>query len=139
MKKTVFVILVLTLVLSLCACGAGQRETTVLVYTDISLSDAESRSLGAQINAIEGVQSARFITGEEALEVFLEQHESAEAFSGIDLEVLPDRYDVTVKAADLDAVIAELEAIDGVAEVISERDIDWKEILGALLQSKTEE
>ena len=135
MKKIMLVLLSAAMLLALCACGQREKETELLVFLEENLSEIEERNIGVKINVIDDVQSATYISGEEALNAFIEQQESEEAFSGMD-GVLRGRYSVSVKTADLDGVMEQLEAIEGVDEVAGPPEIGLGQIFAAWLQSK---
>ena len=72
------------------------KTNEILVYIDTELSDAEAKSVGTQINRIENVQNAVFVSREEALKKFVADHQEDEAFSGVDASDLRHRYVVTL-------------------------------------------
>ncbi len=135
MKKIMLVLLSAVMLLTLCACGQREKEVELLVFLEENLSEIEERNIGVKINVIDDVQSATYISGEEALNAFIEQQESIEAFSGLE-GVLRGRYSVFVKTADLDGVMEQLEAIEGVDEVAGPPEIGLGQIIAAWLQSK---
>ena len=100
-----------------CARLAGKpAEREIRVFCE-ELSYAETSAIRAKLNAIPGVIDVQYVSAEEAYQEFLENHEDKEAFEGLDASALRDRYVVTVKTEDWDETIAEIEAIEGVAEV----------------------
>ena len=96
----------------------------VLVFVDSERTLAEAKSLGSQINAIENVQEANFITREEARDAFVTMHENDPAFSGIDATDLRHRYElVLINNEKMHETVAAIEAIDGVAKINAEYEL----------------
>ncbi len=94
------------------------KTNEILVYIDTELSDAEAKSVGTQINRIENVQNAVFVSREEALEKFVADHQEDEAFSGVEAGDLRHRYVVTLADNELmEQTVAALEGISGVAKI----------------------
>ena len=73
------------------------QTSEIMVYIDSSLSDAEARSIGTRINQLENVQKAEFITREQALENFVNDHNNNAAFNGVQAQDLRHRYVVTLE------------------------------------------
>ena len=73
------------------------QTSEILVYVDSSLSDAEARSIGTKINMMDNVFKSTFISREEALENFIEDHEGDPAFSGVQAKDLRHRFVVTLE------------------------------------------
>ena len=94
------------------------RSNEVLVYIDEEYSDAEARSVGTQINQIENVYQADFVTREQALADFIADHDNDPAFNGVQAEDLRHRY--VIKLTDnsqMEQTVAQLEAIEGIANI----------------------
>lgn len=95
-----------------------EKENQVLVYIDEDYSEAEAKSVGSRINLISNVHEAKFVSREQALENFVGKQSDTTAFNGVDASILRDRYEVTVEDNSLlEQTVAEIEKIDGVAEV----------------------
>lgn len=93
------------------------QTSEILVYIDSDLSDAEARSIGTKINALSNVLQAKFISREEALEKFVEDHNGDSAFNGVQATDLRHRYEVTLEDNSLmDQTDAQLQQIPGVAK-----------------------
>ena len=73
------------------------QTSEILVYVDSSVPDAEARSIGTQINLMDNVLQSTFISREEALEDFIEDHDGDSAFSGVQAADLRHRYVVTLE------------------------------------------
>ena len=95
-----------------------EKENQVLVYIDEDYSEAEAKSVGSRINLISNVHEAKFVSREQALDNFVCKQSDTTAFNGVDASILRDRYEVTVEDNSLlEQTVAEIEKIDGVAEV----------------------
>ena len=73
------------------------QTSEILVYVDSSLSDAEARSIGTKINTLSNILKSTYISREEALEDFVEDHEGDSAFSGVQAQDLRHRYVVVLE------------------------------------------
>jgi len=94
------------------------KTNEILVYIDSELPDADAKSVGTQINRIENVQNAVFVSREEALEDFVAEHQEDDAFSGVDASDLRHRYVVTlVDNSLMKETVKSLEGISGVAKI----------------------
>ncbi len=94
------------------------KTNEILVYIDESLSDAEARSVGTDINLVENVYKATFKSREEALEDFVADHEGDPAFSGLDAQDLRHRYIVILEDNNkMEQTVAHIEQIPGVAKI----------------------
>ncbi|MBO5316836.1 MAG: permease-like cell division protein FtsX [Oscillospiraceae bacterium] len=94
------------------------KTNEILVYIDSELPDAEAKSVGTQINQVVNVHKAEFVSREDALADFVEDHQGDEAFSGVEASDLRHRYKVTLTDnALMDQTVAELETIPGVAKI----------------------
>ena len=96
----------------------------VLAYVDETLSDAEARSVGTQINRIENVSKSTFVSREEALEDFVADYENPAAFDGTDPETLQHRYVIVLKDNRLlDETIEALWTVAGVVDVVAFQEL----------------
>ena len=94
------------------------KTNEVLVYIDESLSDAEARSVGTDINLVENVYKATFKSREEALEDFVADHEGDDAFSGVEAADLRHRYIVVLEDNKLmEQTVEQIALIPGVAKI----------------------
>ncbi len=73
------------------------QTSEILVYVDSDLSDAEARSIGTKINLMENVLQSTFVSREEALKDFIEDHDGDSAFSGVQASDLRHRYVVSLE------------------------------------------
>ena len=94
------------------------KTNEVVVYVDETLSDAEARSIGTEINRIENVHNSVFVSREEALENFVADYEDEGTFTGVDASYLRHRFVVTlVDNHDIDETTAAIRNISGVADI----------------------
>ena len=73
------------------------QTNEILVYIDSELSDAEAKSVGTKINMVDNVLKATFVSREEALKDFVEDHDGDESFSGVDPSDLRHRFVVVLE------------------------------------------
>ncbi len=73
------------------------QTSEILVYVDSELSDAEARSIGTKINTLDNILQSTFVSREEALEDFIDDHEGDSAFSGVQADDLRHRFIVTLE------------------------------------------
>ena len=92
-----------------------EKTNEILAFVDESYTDAEARAVETRLRAIPNVSAARFITREEALETFQDEHPGEDLFQDLDPEIFRDRYAVQIE--DLSGVsetVSRLEAVEGV-------------------------
>ena len=73
------------------------KTSEILVYADEKLSEAEAKSIGTKINMLDNVFQATYVSREEALENFIEDHNGDSAFSGVQAEDLRHRFVVVLE------------------------------------------
>ena len=73
------------------------KTSEILAYVDSELSDAEARSIGTKINTLDNILQSTFISREEALEDFIDDHAGDSAFSGVQSKDLRHRFVVTLE------------------------------------------
>ena len=93
------------------------QTSEIMVYIDTSLSDAEARSIGTKINALDNILQSTFVSREEALQNFISDHDNNAAFNGVQAEDLRHRYVVTLEDNTLmEQTDQQLQQIPGVAK-----------------------
>ena len=93
------------------------QTSEILVLVDSELSDAEARSIGTKINTLDNILQATFVSREEALEDFINDHEGDSAFSGVQAEDLRHRFVVTLEDnTKMEQTDSQLKQIPGVAK-----------------------
>ena len=100
------------------------QTNEVLAYVDGSLTEAEAKSIGTQINMIENVLQADFISREEALENFVEDHQEDEAFAGVEATDLRHRFRVILEDNTyIEETAAQIDALPGVVKIRAEYEL----------------
>ena len=101
------------------------QTNEVLAYVDAEMSDAEAKSVGTKINMIDNVMQADFISREEALANFVEEHgEDASKFQGVDPEDLRHRFRVVLEDnSKMAQTVEQLEQIPGVVYTDAEYEL----------------
>ena len=125
MKRFVMLLLAVVLLLAMAGCGQGAEEVSMLVYLEEELTEEAARALGAELSKLPEVTEARFVSGEEAWNAFLESQENPEAFAGVDEEGLRHRFEVTAQTANAEALAERIEEIEGVDEVNLVQEPSW--------------
>ena len=93
------------------------QTSEILVYIDSELSEAEAKSVGTKINMLDNVLQATFVSREEALKDFREDHDNDAAFDGVVPEDLRHRFIVTLESNMLmEQTDSQLQDIPGVAK-----------------------
>ena len=93
------------------------QTSEILVYIDADLPDAEAKSIGTQINLLDNVLEARFVSRQEALQNFIDDHDGDSAFSGVQAEDLRHRYVVTLEDnTKMEQTDEQLKQLPGVAK-----------------------
>lgn len=91
------------------------QTSEILVYIDANLPDAEARSIGTSINLLDNVMKATFVSREEALQNFVNDHEGDSAFTGVRASDLRHRYIVALEdntqMARTDALIRQIPGV----------------------------
>jgi cell division transport system permease protein len=101
-----------------------EQQNRVLVFVDENYDSAEARSVGSQINLVENVREAVYMSREEAVERFVEQQGGGEAYDGIDPSTLRDRFIVTLEDnARMAETVEQLRKIEGVAHIADRPEI----------------
>ena len=100
------------------------QTNEVLAYVDSSFTEAEAKSIGTKINMIDNVLQADFISREEALKKFVEDHQEDEAFSGVEAEDLRHRFRVILEDnAYIEETAGQIEDLPGVVKGRAEYEL----------------
>jgi len=100
------------------------KTNEILVYVEETLPESEARSVGTDINMLENVLRAEFVTREQALEEFIAKHEGDAAFDGVVPETFRHRFVVVLEDNGLmKQTVEELKKINGVAEVMAHYEV----------------
>ncbi|MGM9589090.1 MAG: permease-like cell division protein FtsX [Faecousia sp.] len=93
------------------------QTSEILVYVDSALSDAEARSIGTKINTLDNILQSTFVSRQEALEDFVNDHDGDSAFSGVQSEDLRHRFVVVLEDnTKMQQTDEQLKSIPGVAK-----------------------
>ena len=96
------------------------KTNQVLAYIDETLTDDKARSVQTDINRLDNVYEAKFISREEALADFIAEYENPEIFEGTDATILQHRVEVTLIDNHLMAqTVEELLTVEGVVDVVA--------------------
>ena len=100
------------------------QTNEVICYVDSAYTDAEAKSVHSRINMIDNVFRADYISREEALENFIEDHDNDAAFQGVDPQDLRHRIVVVLEDnSRMPETVALLEQVDGVALIDAEFEL----------------
>ena len=94
------------------------KTNEVLVYIDETLSEPEAAQITTEIGRIKNVWQTTFVSREEALDKFIEDHGGSESLSGVDATLLRHRIVVTLEDNSLmRTTVEQIETIEGVAKI----------------------
>ena len=100
------------------------QTNEVVCYVDSIYTDAEAKSVHSRINMIDNVFRADYISREQALEEFIEDHDNDAAFQGVDPQDLRHRIVVVLEDnSRMEETVALLEQVDGVAMIDAEFEL----------------
>ncbi len=100
-----------------------QKQTRIVVVIDETYTEAQSKSVGSDINLLDNVANAKFVSRTEALENFMGDSDRS-LFEGLDPQSMRDQFEITlVDNAKIAETQAELESITGVAVVYADVEV----------------
>ena len=100
------------------------QTNEVICYVDSVYTDAEAKSVHSRINMIDNVFRADYVSREQALEEFIEDHDNDTAFQGVDAQDLRHRIVVVLEDnSRMEETVALLEQVDGVAMIDAEFEL----------------
>ena len=100
------------------------QTNEVICYVDSAYTDAEAKSVHSKINMIDNVFRADYVSREQALENFIEDHDNDAAFQGIDPQDLRHRIVVVLEDnSRMKETVDLLEQVDGVAMIDAEFEL----------------
>ncbi len=103
-----------------------EQKNEILAFVDENLSDAEAREISKRIEAIDNVSETAFVSRQEAMENFINEHaeEDSDLFSDLSPSVFRNRYVIHLKDISLmDRTDDEIKAIKGVADTSASREL----------------
>ena len=100
-----------------------QKQMRIVVCVDETYTEAESKSVGSDINMLENVDNAQFVPREEALKNFIGDSDES-LFEGLDAQSMRDQFVITlVDNSKVEETKAELENVVGVADVYADIEV----------------
>ena len=101
-----------------------EQENEILAYVDDSYTEAESKALQKQLEAIPNVASAAYISKKQAMKEFAAKYPEEALFQDLDPEILRDRYAIKVVDLELQGeTVEQVEALTGIAKVNAYEEI----------------
>lgn len=100
-----------------------QAQTSVLVFVDEGYTEAEAMSVGSEINLIDNVSKAVFVSREQALENFIGDSDRS-AYEGLESKTMRDQFIITLKDNNnVKQTVSDLEKVKGVSAVYADIDL----------------
>lgn len=100
-----------------------QAQNRILVCVDETYTQAEAKSVGSQLNLVENVASAEFISRQEALESFIGDSDKS-LYEGLSAEQMRDQFVITLEDNDkTDETLEQLKQVPGVADVYADPEL----------------
>lgn len=100
------------------------KTNEILVFVDDTLTDAEAKSVGTDINNVENVEKAEFVSREEAVKAYVEKHSESGAFDGLDAQTIRHRYRVFLSDNRLlDETKEDLMKVPGVVKIRAAEEV----------------
>ena len=98
--------------------SALESDNQVIAYCDENMTEEAARALVAEIEDIQNVESADFISNEQAWIDFREQYENSEMLENLEADVLRHRYIVFMtELSEMEQTMYELKDVDGIVKV----------------------
>lgn len=101
-----------------------EASNEILAYVDEHYTPARAKALQKTLEAIPNVESATYISKEQAMEDFVAEYPEEELFQDLDPEILRDRY--SIKVADLELqgqTVSRINDVDGIAKINAYEDV----------------
>lgn len=100
-----------------------QAQTSVLVFVDEGYTEAEAMSVGSEINLIDNVSKAVFVSREQALENFIGDSDRS-AYEGLESKTMRDQFIITLKDNNnVKQTISDMEKVKGVSAVYADIEL----------------
>lgn len=101
-----------------------EQENEILAYVQDDYTTTQAQALKQKLEAVPGVAMATFISREEAMESFVEDHPEEELFQSLDPEILQDRYSIRIQDLKQIAQIkTAVEQVEGITDVRAEVEV----------------
>ena len=101
-----------------------EQENEILAYVEDTYTEAESKALQKELEAVPNVASATYISKRQATEDFAAKYPDEALFQGLDPEIFRDRY--AIKVADLERqgeTVEQIQSIPGIAKISAHEEI----------------
>lgn len=100
-----------------------QEQNRILVCIDETYTKAEAMNVGSQINQLENVANARFVSRSQALAEFIGDSDPS-LYEGLTADTMRDQFVITLENNDLtNETLKDLEAVPGVAAVYADPEM----------------
>lgn len=100
------------------------QTNEVICYVDSAYTDAEAKSVHSKINMIDNVYQANFVSREDALQSFVDDHDDDNVFQGVDPTDLRHRVVVILEDnSRMAETVALLEQVEGVVKIDAEFEL----------------
>ena len=101
-----------------------EQENEILAYVEDTCTEAESKALQKELEAVPNVASSIYISKRQATEDFAAKYPDEALFQGLDPEIFRDRY--AIKVADLERqgeTVEQIQSIPGIAKISAHEEI----------------
>ena len=101
-----------------------EQENEILAYVEDTYTEAESKALQKELEAVPNVASATYISKRQATEDFAAKYPDEALFQGLDPEIFRDRY--AIKVTDLERqgeTVEQIQSIPGIAKISAHEEI----------------
>lgn len=100
------------------------KTNEIRVFIDENLSDAEAKSVGTEINRVDNVYDAKFVSREDALDKFVSDHDGDDAFTGVESDDLRHRFVVILEDNNrMQETVKQISEIEGVVKIKAEYEL----------------
>lgn len=100
------------------------KTNEVIAYVDSSYTDAEAKSVGTKINTIDNIKEATYVSREDALDSFVNDHDGSDSFQGVNPGDLRHRIVVVLEDnALMEQTVEMIRAVPGVADIRAEYEL----------------
>ena len=100
-----------------------QEQNRILVCIDETYTEAEAKNVGSQINQLDNVANAQFVSRAQALSDFIGDSDPS-LYVGLTADTMRDQFVITLVNNDLtNETLKELEAVPGVAAVYADPEM----------------
>ena len=94
-----------------------ESQNEIVAYVDESLSVEDAQAIQAEIERVPNIRQVEFVTREEAMEKFAEEHGTVNYFSNLDSSVFRHRFIIYIEDISLmEDTLANIEKVPGIAD-----------------------